>query len=67
MSIVTQIDWHPVYDGHGVMTNADPNTYRTELACDVCGGAWAEIRTGTETETETLKAPEPPTSEHTDG
>jgi len=59
VTMATQIDWRPVYDGHGVMTNVDPNTYRTELACDVCGGEWAEMRTGTEMETETVKAPAP--------
>ena len=67
MSMVTQIDWHPVYDGHGVMTNVDPNTYRTEFACGVCMGEWAEVRTGTEVATETVKAPEPPTAEQAHG
>ena len=65
--MVTEIAWHPIYDGHGAMTNADPNTYRTEFACAVCMGGWAEVRTGTEVTTETVKAPEPPTSEQAHG
>jgi hypothetical protein len=48
------IEWTPVYDGTGRMTNADPNTFVTTASCTVCDMAWEERRTGTETTIKTL-------------
>jgi hypothetical protein len=57
--MTTAIDWTPVYDGHGVMTNNDPNTYATEKICDTCSAEWAEERTGSELVVVTITAPPP--------
>jgi hypothetical protein len=48
MMVATEIEWTPIYDGHGAMTNVDPNTYVTERACDMCGANWFEARTGSD-------------------
>lgn len=34
------IGWTPVYDGTGVMVNADPNATIHEYDCTVCGRQW---------------------------
>ena len=57
MQMATQIGWTPVYDGRGVMTNNDPNTYVTERVWDVCGARWAEERTGDDVVMKSLTAP----------
>lgn len=34
------IDWQPVYDGTGMMTNSDPNTHVSTYSCATCGMDW---------------------------
>jgi hypothetical protein len=35
-----QIAWTPVFDGNGVQTNADPNTFIVAFSCSTCGMEW---------------------------
>lgn len=51
--MTTEIQWTPVYDGHGMMTNSDPNTYETNKSCDVCGMVWVERNTDGQVEFDT--------------
>lgn len=36
------IEWIPIYDGTGKMTNTDPNTFITEITCAACSGVWRD-------------------------
>jgi len=57
-SVVTAIEWAPVYDGHGVMMNRDPNTATTEKICDTCNAHWNEVHSGGEVTIETQRDPQ---------
>jgi hypothetical protein len=35
------IEWSPVYDGNGTMTNADPNTLVVTFTCATCMTTWS--------------------------
>jgi hypothetical protein len=39
------IDWTPVYDGHGTITNSDPNTFLTTYNCTTCSMSWETTET----------------------
>jgi hypothetical protein len=62
-TVLTTVAWEPVYDGNGVLTNKDPNTFTSEKVCDTCGAHWTEMRGAMETDApeglqiETLTAP----------
>lgn len=34
------IVWEPIYDGHGMMTNSDPNTHISTFTCATCTQSW---------------------------
>lgn len=34
------IEWEPVYDGRGMLTNSDPNTFIHEFTCATCERTW---------------------------
>lgn len=34
------IEWEPVYDGTGMMTNSDPNTHVSVYTCATCSQSW---------------------------
>jgi len=59
-STVTAIDWAPVYDGHGVMTNRDPNTSTTVKSCSTCSAEWSEVQSAGELIYATTKDPVQP-------
>jgi hypothetical protein len=54
------IPWSPIYDGHGQMTNADPNTFVNVFSCSVCLIDWEVTNTaGTPPVKRVLKHREP--------
>ena len=38
------MEWTPILDGNGVMTNSDPNTFVNTFLCETCRMAW-EVQT----------------------
>lgn len=42
------VPWTPVYDGSGLLTNADPNHATTVYDCATCGQHWTSEETDPE-------------------
>jgi hypothetical protein len=34
------MEWEPIYDGTGMMTNSDPNTHISTFTCATCTQSW---------------------------
>ena len=40
------IEWAPIYNGAGEMTNSDPNTFIQTSTCTMCNMTWETSTTG---------------------